>query len=72
MCSVQAIELVLDGVLKMKKADGHEPSAEHKMAIRYEDLAADTCVESLGKALYSHYFSQPSYTNGYLATSWGR
>lgn len=31
--------VVLDGVLKMKKADGHEPSAEHKTAICDEDLA---------------------------------
>ena len=31
--------VVLDGVLKMKRADGHEPSAEHKTAICDEDLA---------------------------------
>ena len=31
--------MVLDGVLKMKKADGHELSAEHKTAICDEDLA---------------------------------
>ena len=31
--------VVLDGILKMKKANGHEPSAEHKTAICDEDLA---------------------------------
>ena len=31
--------MVLDDVLKIKKADAHEPSAEHKTAICDEDLA---------------------------------
>ena len=31
--------VVLDGVLRIKKADGHESSAEHKTDICDEDLA---------------------------------